>query len=78
MQNDFIFLRYRSKKMLYVIPVGHLPEHVEQLGAVSRPLPRHGLHRGEQQLELAHRDAVAGQHPQQLHQQVRHDLQIRA
>ena len=59
------------------IPVWHLPENIEKLSAVSRPLASNSLHGGEEQLELSDGDAVAGQHPQQLHQEVGHDLRSR-
>ena len=42
---------------------------------MSRPLTAHGLHGGEQEFELPHGDAVAGQHPEQLNQQVSHNLE---
>ena len=42
---------------------------------MSGPRTAHCFHGGKKYLELPDGDAVAGQHPQQLHQEVRHDLQ---
>ena len=60
---------------MYHKPIWHLPENIKQLGAVSRPLSSHCFHGGKKYLELSDRNAVAGQHSQQLHQQVGYDLE---
>ena len=60
-----------------MLPVWHLSQNIKKFSAVTRPLPPNSLHGGEEELELANSDAVAGQHPQQLHQQVSNYLQIK-
>ena len=41
------------------------------------PFPSHRLHGCEEELQLAYCDAVAGEHAQQLHQQVRNYLEMK-
>ena len=53
--------------MMYHKPIWHLAENIKQLGAVSGPLSSNCFHGGKKYLELSDRNAVAGQHSQELH-----------
>lgn len=48
----------------------HLPEDVQELGGVTRPLAVAGLHCAEEQLELLNRYAVAGQDTQHFDEEI--------
>lgn len=60
----------KAKEHVRPVPVGHLLQHVEQLGRVPGPFAVDGLHRAEQQLQLLDRDTVAGQHAQHFDEEI--------
>jgi len=51
----------KAEEHIRSVAMWHLPEDVQQLGRVTRPLAIGGLHRPKEQLQLLHRYAIAGQ-----------------
>lgn len=71
------FATWKTEKHIRSIAMWHLTQHVQQFGGVTWPFGIHRFHGAEEQFELFHCDAVAGQHAQHFDEQICKDKKLR-